>query len=101
MPGARWCDENDIHECRDDGTGSTVLTTCPEDRPCENGECRPVCTPGALLCEDDVLLRCDAAGSAWDEYMVCAAGSYCDSDEGGCLVQSCVPGARSCADGVA
>ena len=100
-PGQRWCVENEILVCSDGGTSSTVLSSCPDERPCENGECRPLCAPGALRCEDGVLWRCDASGAAWAEDVVCGAEQYCDAVTGSCVARSCAPGARSCQNGSA
>jgi hypothetical protein len=44
--GGLYCggpDDNDIYRCNADGTGGTIVDTCPADNVCSNGQCKTPC----------------------------------------------------------
>ncbi len=82
-PGALSCEENQLTECNEGGTGSTVVTTCGEGTACnaEKGEC--VCAPHCA----DAQCGDDGCGGTCGE---CPGKQTCQSD-GSCATPACSP----------
>jgi hypothetical protein len=98
--GERSCETRDgipvIVECTPGRDALNVITRCDVGQICdaENNEC-DVCTPGAVSCEGDDLVTCDARGQSASR-QTCGAG-LCSEEEGRCL--ACGPiGSARCTD---
>ncbi len=45
-PGGLYCGgptDNDVYQCNDDGTDGTMVSSCPADMACSNGQCKTPC----------------------------------------------------------
>ena len=116
-PGAKECstDGTQVLQCKGDGTGTAVTTTCVSPKicvaaagtaSCETDPATQVCTPGAKECSTDgtQVLQCkgDGTGTAVTttcvspKICVAAAGTAsCETDP---ATQVCTPGAKECAE---
>ncbi len=82
-PGERVCDGLDVLQCLPDGSGTQVVTTCPDTRACFEGGCVD-CLPDTRRCSPAGLVETCAADGGWDVTADCA------SDGKVCQAGSCV-----------
>ncbi len=88
--------------------GVCVVLECSSHADCGNGaycddatgQCaRAICEPGETTCDGAAVLRCDDAGSGFEQFDECASG-VCQNGQCGCAgADDCAPG-ESCSDGV-
>jgi hypothetical protein len=85
-----------LEVCAPDGKSWSAVSTCTSASLCNDilGKCTSmVCDPGKFACKDNSLMKCNAAGSAFESMMACGKGS-CDAAGGDCNI--CEPGSKSC-----
>jgi len=98
--GARRCETRGqspvISQCAPGREAFNVVRTCSPGQICDaqNNEC-DVCTPGAVRCEGDTLVTCDARGQN-ETRQTCGAG-LCSAQQRRCLACN-PPGSARCSD---
>lgn len=98
--GSTFCQEGNVQQCNQTGSGSTLLSTCtPEYYFCsttgDTAACSyDVCTPGTLGCSGNAVTTCHSDGSGYDLGADCGAADVCV--DGVCTSKVCSPGAYQC-----
>lgn len=100
IPGENYrCEDTQLMVCDADGSGFELAETCATAALCnaEAGACTSdACVAGGFTCTQDMLRRCNADRTAFEDVMQCAPG-MCDATAGECDL--CTPAARSCVAG--
>ena len=101
-PGALRCNPDpdkalEIQECGGDNSGWKDTGRTCEDI-CSEGRCTTlVCTPDALYCEGDDIVRCNGAGTETETETTCDFGCNTSAADGEPFCNLCEPGERRCA----
>ncbi|GMV39014.1 MAG: hypothetical protein AMXMBFR64_07300 [Myxococcales bacterium] len=111
-PGTTSCspDAKQVLQCKGDGTGTTVKSTCTAIQlcvevdgaaSCQTDPTTQQCTPDAKSCSLDStqVLQCKADGTGSIVQSTCAASTVCiaTGDSASCEAPTvCIPGAKSC-----
>jgi alpha-tubulin suppressor-like RCC1 family protein len=86
-PGRYFCNaDGDLTRVEADGD-QWVYQDCNDDERCDadQGDCiQRLCTPGALLCQGDAVVECNAQGDDFDDVTRCSSAAMC-MDGLGCL----------------
>ena len=76
-PGEKACHNEQVIQCKSDGSGFDTLLVCPQGTTCGNGLCL-VCYPGTKKCEDNQSFECKLDGSGYDLLQDCtSSGAAC------------------------
>ena len=98
LPGTHRCTGTQLEVCDEQGRGYTLVRPCPSAALCnaDNGTCAMGCTAGERICVGDVLRRCKADLTGFEDLQPCDPGR-CDGLAKECDV--CVPTTRTCEPG--
>jgi len=77
-PGEKQCQGNEqVIQCKDDGSGFDILEVCPAGATCGNGQCL-ACYPGTKECDGNQSVLCKPDGSGYELLEDCeATGGQC------------------------
>lgn len=97
-PSERFCSDNAVRECAEDGLSSTVLQACGSGYYCDTTSvaCKlGVCAPNEPSCDGNRATLCRADGSGFESGgTACTALESCEA--GTCQPHVCAPGTTYC-----
>jgi hypothetical protein len=96
IPGEFRCTEKKLEKCDAAGMAFVMDKECPTAALCNAkvGDCTDAaCVANKLVCDDDVLKKCNADQTALEDVKPCMPG-MCDNAAGECDV--CTPGKKTC-----
>jgi hypothetical protein len=102
VPGTRWCIDNEVHICAQDGSQGQFFQACGEEFVClestpGSASCsRTECTPNEPFCQFNAIKTCSTVGTIDDGQTDCGE-DVCF--EGVCEPEICEPGEFLCVDG--
>jgi hypothetical protein len=97
MPGTEHrCTVTMLEVCATDGKSFVAKAECANAALCNSllGQCtEAVCEPNKFACQNNLLLKCNSHGDAFEQMQPCGA-STCDAEGGQC--DKCQPGTKTC-----
>lgn len=104
-PNSTFCQTGDVYQCDQNGVGSSLWQACRTPyyhcapypsanyASCEYNQCQP----DQVLCDGNVVRKCNSDGSWPSEGTDCGADEFCES--GQCKTHVCEPGTIYCKEG--